>query len=74
MKDLIDRSGQMAAAFGACRDRREFHATAAMGIGAAGAASLLSAQPVAAAKEDEIRPFRVRSACTEFRRAGISLY
>jgi pimeloyl-ACP methyl ester carboxylesterase len=41
------------------RDRRRFLSTAAMGIVAAGAASLFPAYPAPAATGDEIRPFRV---------------
>ncbi|HET7125348.1 MAG TPA: alpha/beta fold hydrolase [Bradyrhizobium sp.] len=40
-------------------DRRRFLSTAAMGIVAAGAASLFPAYPAPAATGDEIRPFRV---------------
>ena len=40
-------------------DRRQFVSTAAMGIAAAGAASLFPAYPAPAATSDEIRPFRI---------------
>ena len=40
-------------------DRRRFLETAAMGIAAAGVASMLPANPAAAAEGDAIRPFRV---------------
>src|SRR5689334_22148147 len=56
MKNLIDQSGQMAAAFETCQDRRQFLSTAFMGIAATSSASLLSAHP-AAVKGDDIRPF-----------------
>jgi pimeloyl-ACP methyl ester carboxylesterase len=41
------------------QDRRQLLSTAAMGIAAAGAASLFPAYPAPAATSDEIRPFRV---------------
>ena len=59
MKNLIHPSGQMTAALEACQDRREFLATAAMGIASAGAASLLSVHPASAARGEEVRPFHV---------------
>jgi pimeloyl-ACP methyl ester carboxylesterase len=59
MKNLIDQSGQVAAAFETCQDRREFLTTAAIGIASAGAASLLSVHSASATKSDEIRPFHV---------------
>jgi pimeloyl-ACP methyl ester carboxylesterase len=40
-------------------DRRQLLSTAAMGIAAAGAASLFPAYPVPAATSDDIRPFRI---------------
>jgi pimeloyl-ACP methyl ester carboxylesterase len=40
-------------------DRRQLLSTAAMGIAAAGAASLFAAYPAPAATGDEIRPFRI---------------
>ena len=40
-------------------DRRQLLSTAAMGIAAAGAASLLPAYPAPAATSDAIRPFRI---------------
>jgi pimeloyl-ACP methyl ester carboxylesterase len=53
----IDRSAEDVAVLE--QDRRQFLTTAAIGIASAGAASLLSAHPAAAAKEDEIRAFYV---------------
>jgi pimeloyl-ACP methyl ester carboxylesterase len=53
----IDQSAQDVAVLE--HDRRQFLTTAAIGIASAGAASLLSAHPAAAAKEDEIRAFHV---------------
>jgi pimeloyl-ACP methyl ester carboxylesterase len=53
----IDQSAQDTAALE--QDRRQFLASAAIGIASAGAASLLSTHPAAAAKEDEIRSFHV---------------
>src|SRR5258707_2325254 len=41
------------------QDRRQLLSAAAMGIAAAGAASLFPAYPAQAATSDEIRPFRV---------------
>jgi Epoxide hydrolase N terminus len=41
------------------QDRRQLLSTAAVGIAAAGAASLFAAYPAPAATSDEIRPFRV---------------
>jgi pimeloyl-ACP methyl ester carboxylesterase len=41
-------------------DRRQLLSTAAMGIAAAGAASLFPAHPAPAATSDEIRPFRIK--------------
>jgi pimeloyl-ACP methyl ester carboxylesterase len=59
MKNLIDQPDQTTAVFECRQDRREFISAAAMGIASAGAASLLPLRPVSAAKNDEIRPFRV---------------
>jgi len=59
MKNLIHQSGQMTAALDACQDRREFLTTAAMGIAAAGAASLLSVHPASAARGEAVRSFHV---------------
>jgi pimeloyl-ACP methyl ester carboxylesterase len=41
------------------QDRRQFLSTAAMGVAAAGVASLFPAYPAPAAMGDEIRPFRI---------------
>ena len=59
MKKLIDQSVQKAIAPEHCQDRREFLSAAAMGIASVSAGSLISVHPAAAAKNDEIRPFRV---------------
>jgi Epoxide hydrolase N terminus len=59
MKNLIHQSGQVTAALEACQDRREFLTAAAMGIAAAGAASLLLVHPASAAGGEEVRPFHV---------------
>jgi pimeloyl-ACP methyl ester carboxylesterase len=59
MKDLVNVRTQRAGVVENLRNRRQFIGTAAMGIVSAGAASLLPLHPVSAAKNDEIRPFRV---------------
>src|SRR3954452_13700105 len=51
--------GQTTADFESYQDRRQFLSTAAMGIAAAGAASLLSARPAPAAESGTVRPFRI---------------
>jgi pimeloyl-ACP methyl ester carboxylesterase len=59
MNNLIHESTQRADAIERLQDRRQFLGTAAMGIVSGGAASLFPLGRVAAAKNDEIRPFRV---------------
>src|SRR4051794_12860068 len=51
--------GQTTADFESYQDRRQFLSTAAMGIAAGGAASLLSARPAPAAESAAIRPFHI---------------
>lgn len=51
--------GQTTADFESYKDRRQFLSTAAMGIAAAGAASLLSARSAPAAEGAAIRPFHI---------------
>jgi pimeloyl-ACP methyl ester carboxylesterase len=59
MKNLVDQPDQATASFESRQDRRQFLGTAATGIVAAGAASLLPLHSVSATKNDEIRPFHV---------------
>jgi pimeloyl-ACP methyl ester carboxylesterase len=59
MTNLIKAHAAVAGAEAVNKDRRRFLTTAAMGIAAAGVASLFPAHPAPAAAGDAIRPFRV---------------
>jgi len=59
MTNLIKTHAAVAGAEAVNKDRRRFLTTAAMGIAAAGVASLFPAHPAPAAAGDAIRPFRV---------------
>lgn len=59
MINSVDLQAHVTTDLGTCQDRRQFLASAAMGIASAGAASLLSVHPAFAAKGEGIRPFRV---------------
>jgi pimeloyl-ACP methyl ester carboxylesterase len=59
MTHPVQQSVEKTASVEGYQDRRQFLGTAAMGIAAAGAASLLPLHPAAAAKNDKIRAFRV---------------
>jgi pimeloyl-ACP methyl ester carboxylesterase len=59
MNNLINESTQRADVVENLQDRRQFLGTAAMGIASASAAGLLPLRSASAAKNDEIRPFRV---------------
>jgi pimeloyl-ACP methyl ester carboxylesterase len=59
MVHLPHSPNQTTADFESYQDRRQFLSTAAMGIAAAGAASLLSARPAPAAESAAIRPFHI---------------
>ncbi|MEQ1956717.1 epoxide hydrolase [Mesorhizobium sp. CN2-181] len=55
----LDRSTQASTTLATRQDRREFLATAAIGLALVSGASLLSGDPASAAKTEDIRPFRV---------------
>jgi hypothetical protein len=57
MVHLPHSPGQTIADFESYQDRRQFLSTAALGVAAAGAASLLSARPASAAESGAVRPF-----------------
>jgi pimeloyl-ACP methyl ester carboxylesterase len=55
----LDQLAQGSKTLGTRQDRREFLATAAIGLALASGASVLSGDPALAAKADDIRPFHI---------------